>query len=126
MGVTLNLTQIDVENAKASVPKDEETVKALIQQHSSFDAVNKAVKGSMSKWCGDAFTAFLQSDQASGSPGEVALSLEDEIVQLKAMNAQLEGENAQCKGENAQLKDMVAHLEGENTQLKDENAQLKK
>ena len=63
--VTQNLTQIDVENAKASVPKDEETVKALIQQHSSFDAVNKAVKGSMSEWCGEAFTAFLQSDQVT-------------------------------------------------------------
>ena len=63
--VTQNLTQIDVENAKASVPKDEETVKALIQQHSSFDAVNKAVKGSMSNWCGEAFTTLVQSDQVA-------------------------------------------------------------
>jgi hypothetical protein len=63
--VTQNLTQIDVENAKASVPKDEETVKGLIQQHSSFDAVNKAVKDSMSNWCGEAFTAFLQSGQVT-------------------------------------------------------------
>ena len=63
--VTQNLTQIDVENAKASVPKDEETVKALIQQHSSFDAVNKAVKDSMSNWCGDAFKEFLKSDQVA-------------------------------------------------------------
>merc|ERR1712086_208150 len=111
MGVTLNLTQIDVENAKASVAKDEETVKALIQQHSSFEAVNKAVKDSMSKWCGEAFTAFLQSDQASGSPGEAALSLEDEIAQLKAMVAHLEGENTQYKGELVQLNAMVAQLE---------------
>merc|ERR1719272_1231756 len=96
--VTQNLTQIDVENAKASVPKDEETVKALIQQHSSFDAVNKAVKDSMSNWCGEAFKEFLKSDQASGSPGEAALSLEDENAQLKAMVAQLEGENTQYKG----------------------------
>ena len=63
--VTQNLTQIDVENAKASVPKDEETVKALIKQHSSFDAVNKAVKDSMIKWCGDAFKDFLKSDQVA-------------------------------------------------------------
>ena len=63
--VTQNLTQIDVENAKASVPKDEETVKGLIQQHSSFDAVNKAVKDSMSNWCGDAFKEFLKSDQVA-------------------------------------------------------------
>merc|ERR1712086_1080656 len=100
--VTQNLTQIDVENAKASVPKDEETVKALIQQHSSFDAVNKAVKDSMIKWCSDAFKEFLQSGQASGSPGEAALSLEDEIAQLKVMNAQLNAQVAQLEGENTQ------------------------
>merc|ERR1711957_259887 len=56
---------------------------------------------------------------ASGSPGEAAVSLEDEIAQLKAMNAQLEGENTQCKGENARLK-------GENQQLKGEVAQYKR
>merc|ERR1712086_926711 len=100
--VTQNLTQIDVENAKASVPKDEETVRDLIQQHSSFVAVNKAVKDSMIKWCSEAFTAFLQSGQASGSPGEAALSLEDEIAQLKVMNAQLNAQVAQLEGENTQ------------------------
>ena len=63
--VTQNLTQIDVENAKASVPKDEQTTKALIQQHSSSDAVNKTVKDSMNNWCGDAFKEFLKSDQVA-------------------------------------------------------------
>ena len=63
--VTQNLTQIDVEHARASVPEDEVKLRALIQQHSSFDEVNKTVEDSMVKWCDKAFAAFLQSSQVS-------------------------------------------------------------
>ena len=58
--VRRNLTEIDVESAKASVEADEIKVKEVIQQDSSFDEVDTAVKGSMSAWCGAAFTAFLK------------------------------------------------------------------
>ena len=55
-----NLTQIDVESAKASVPEDETKVKLLIQKHSSFDSVNEAVKKSMRKCCATAFEELLK------------------------------------------------------------------
>ena len=63
--VTQNLTQIDVEHARASVREDEVKLRALIQHHSSFDEVNKTVGDSMVKWCDKAFAAFLQSSQVS-------------------------------------------------------------
>ena len=63
--VTANLTQIDVEHARASVPEDEVKVKALIQLHSSFSEVNKAVRDTMGKWCGEAFTGLIQSGKVS-------------------------------------------------------------
>ena len=108
--VTQNLTQIDVENAKASFLEDGVKVRALIQQHASVDKVNKAVTDSMSKWCGQAFTEFLQSGQvacfifkgrlltcgcvqACGSPGEPALSLEDKVAMLENKIAMLENKN---------------------------------
>ena len=58
--VTQSLTQIDVESAKASVPEDEEKVRSIIQQHSSFEKVNEAVKNSMRKWCITAFEDLLK------------------------------------------------------------------
>ena len=58
--VTQNLTQIDVESASASVPEDEEKVRSLIQQNSSFEHVNEAVRNSMRTWCTTAFADFLK------------------------------------------------------------------
>ena len=58
--VRRNLTEIDVESAKASVEADEIKVKEVIQEDSSFDTVDTAVKDSMSDWCGAAFSAFLK------------------------------------------------------------------
>jgi len=55
-----NLTELDVENAKASVLEDELKVKQLISSTVGFDAVNLSVKRSMQTWCASVLKAYLE------------------------------------------------------------------
>ena len=55
-----NLSKIDVETAEATVEHDAMTVKSQIRSTVGFDAVNKSVKESMTKWCGHIFQSLIK------------------------------------------------------------------
>jgi len=57
-----SLMAIDVESAQATVKEDEIKVKRQIMHTSSFDEVNDAVKGAMSRWCLSLTERFFESD----------------------------------------------------------------
>ena len=57
--IKTSLTDLNVANAKASVPEDEVKVKELISSTVGFEAVNRAVGRSMQKWCGRVLKAYL-------------------------------------------------------------------
>ena len=59
--VITEFSNIDVENAQASVPKDEETVKTLIQKTVGFSKVSEAVQDNLVQWCTQAFGQHMKS-----------------------------------------------------------------
>ena len=62
------LLKVDVENAKASSPDDEEKVKALIADTVGFEAVNAAVVHCMKKMFVDSFSQYMWAEFDLCSP----------------------------------------------------------
>jgi len=59
--VIQHLTDIQVQHAKASVPKDEDMVKALIKSTVGFESVNAAVRYGMLQWCEAASSRYMRT-----------------------------------------------------------------
>lgn len=62
-----SLTNVDVENAKASHPEDEKKVKALIRSGIGYNAVNTEVRNSMINWVQVQFILYVTSLRGSVS-----------------------------------------------------------
>jgi len=59
--VITEFSSINVETARATVDKDEETVKKLIRESVGFSRVSEAVQSNMVDWCTKAFQASMKS-----------------------------------------------------------------
>ncbi len=59
--VAASLTNIDVENCKASVPADLAKVKQRIKTTVGFEKLNSVVKKNIAEWCGTQVSKMIKS-----------------------------------------------------------------
>lgn len=90
--ITMALSRVDVQNAKASEPADERLVKDKIKTLSSFDDVNRVVKENLIAWCMHEVKSMMENASgicAARSPQKVTKQRRDRRKQIEDMVGKL-------------------------------------
>merc|ERR1712070_1322832 len=84
-----DLTRVDVQTAKASVPADEAKVKDIIRKSVGIDAVNTAVMRRMQHWCASVFKDYLENFIANIESGGYMRTSSDVDVEANLPGVEL-------------------------------------